>query len=208
MPSNDLKNAFRNLAVMQSIDPSRSSRLPSVSPMGMLNARWPAERNRLAMGFAVLVMLASGGLLAAMPRAEKHETRHQIEHLEDTWRNALLHGNLTAMDALLADDYMAISPTGILQSKEQALANLRAGNTHFTSLELSDRKIRLYGTTALVTSRAEVAGTGPEGNISGSYRYTRVYVKDARGVWHIVSFEASRIKEPESSKAKEPGDER
>ena len=70
------------------------------------------------------------------------------------------------------------------------------GTFHFTSIELSDRKIRLYGTTALVTSRAEVTGTSPDGDVSGSYRYTRVYVKDVRGVWHIVSFEASKIREP------------
>ena len=66
----------------------------------------------------------------------------------------------------------------------------------FSSLEVSDRKIRLYGTTALVTSRAEVKGTGPEGDMSGAYRYTRVYVRDPHGVWKIVSFEASRIREP------------
>lgn len=159
------------------------------------------ERKRFVMGFAALgfgalVLVAAAGSLAAMPRAEKHETRHQIERLEDVWRNAILHGNTTAMDSLLAEDYMAISPTGILQSKEQAIANLRAGNVHFTSLDLSDRKIRLYGTTALVTSRAEVKGRGPEGDFSGSYRYTRVYVKDVRGVWRIVSFEASKIREP------------
>ena len=165
--------------------------------MGMLKASWHAKRNRcFALGCAVLVILASPGWLSAMPRAEKHETRHQIEQLEDTWRNAILHGNVTAMESLLADDYMAISPTGILQSKEQTIANLRAGNVHFKTLELSDRKIRVYGTTALVTSRAEVTGSGPDGDISGSYRYTRVYVKDVRGVWHIVSFEASKIREP------------
>ena len=164
--------------------------------MGLLKASWPAERNgRFAMVFATLV-LAAAASLPAMPRAEKHETRHQIEHLEDVWRNAILHGNTSAMEALLADDYMAISPTGILQSKEQTLANLRAGNMHFNSLDLSDRKIRFYGTTALVTSRAEVSGRGPDGDLSGSYRYTRVYVRDARGVWRIVSFEASKIKEP------------
>jgi ketosteroid isomerase-like protein len=33
-------------------------------------------------------------------------------------------------------------------------------------------------------------------DISGSYRYTRVYVRDAQGKWKIVSFEASRIREP------------
>jgi ketosteroid isomerase-like protein len=148
------------------------------------------------MYFAAFVMLAWAATLPAMPRAEKHETRHQIEQLEDTWSKALLHGNVAAMEALLADDYMAISPTGILQSKEQALASLRSGAIHFKSIDLNDRKIRLYGTTALVTSRAEVTATGPEGNMSGSYRYTRVYVKDPHGAWHIVSFEASKIKDP------------
>ena len=49
--------------------------------------------------------------------------------LEEAWRSAVLQGNISAMDALLADDYMAITPTGILQSKEQALANLRAGTS-------------------------------------------------------------------------------
>jgi ketosteroid isomerase-like protein len=148
------------------------------------------------MAFAAVMLVTAAGSMAAMPRAEKHETRHQIEHLEDVWRNAILHGNTSAMDGLLAEDYMAISPTGILQSKEQTLASLRAGTVHFTSLDLSDRKIRLYGTTALVTSKAEVTGKGPEGDFSGSYRYTRVYVKDARGAWRIVSFEASKIRQP------------
>lgn len=147
------------------------------------------------MGLTVAV-LAGSGPLHAMPRAEKHEVRHQIERLEEAWKSAVLHGNLAAMDGLLADDYMAITPSGILQSKEQALAGLRSGATRFSSLDLSDRKIRLYGTTALVTSRAEVKGSGPEGDMSGSYRYTRVYVRDPRGVWRIVSFEASKIREP------------
>ncbi len=152
--------------------------------------------SRLAMGVAMLVLVFPPNRLPAMPRAEKHEARHQIEHLEDAWRNAILKGNIAGLDALLADDYIAITPTGILQSKEQALANLRSGTVRFKSIELTDRKIRMYGTTALVTSRAEVSATGPDGEISGSYRYTRVYVKDPRGVWRIVSFEASRIREP------------
>jgi len=192
-----VRMSIRLANVMQRIDPCNASGLLSVTPMGMLKASSSAGSDRsLAIGFAVLVMLAASASLHATPRAERHETRHQIEHLEDAWRNAILKGNLAAMDALLADDYMAITPTGILQSKEQALANLRAGTVHFNSIDLSDRKIRVYGTTAVVTSRAEVTATGQDGSISGSYRYTRVYVKDSRGVWRIVSFEASRIKEP------------
>ena len=98
------------------------------------------------------------------------------------------------MDSLLADDYIAITANGTLQSKEQTLANLKSGIVRFASIDFSDRKVRFYGQTALVTSRAEVSGTTSEGDVSGSYRYTRVYVKDERGRWKIVSFEASRIR--------------
>lgn len=191
------------------IDPHNLAGIISVTLMAMLKAESRGNHHRcFAAGLTVLALLATVGTAQAMPRAEKHETRHQIEHLEDTWRTAILHGNTTAMDTLLADDYMAISPTGILQSKDQALANLRDGTVHFNSIDLTDRKIRLYGTTALVTSRAEVNGSGPDGSISGSYRYTRVYVKDPHGAWRIVSFEASKIKDPEASKIKDLGEHR
>ena len=133
---------------------------------------------------------------AEMPRAEKHESRHEIDHLEDAWRDALMKQNTAAMDALLSDDYMAITANGTLQTKEQTLINLRNGRVHVTTLDISDRKVRFYGTTALVTSLAEVQGTNGEMNVSGSFRYTRVYVRDAHGGWKIVSFEASRIREP------------
>jgi ketosteroid isomerase-like protein len=182
--------------VISRIDPFGVSRLLSLTLMRTSKGTSAVVKNCCAFVGLGVAMLGAGGPLNAMPRAEKHEVRHQIERLEDAWKNAVLHGNFAAMDGLLADDYMAITPSGILQSKEQALAALHSGAMRFSSLDLSDRKIRLYGTTALVTSRAEVKGTGPEGDMSGSYRYTRVYVRDARGVWRVVSFEASRIREP------------
>ncbi len=72
------------------------------------------------------------------------------------WREAELKSNIPAMAALLADDYMAITASGTLQTKDQALAGLRGGQTHFTALDLSDRKVRYYGSTAVVTSLARV----------------------------------------------------
>jgi ketosteroid isomerase-like protein len=130
-----------------------------------------------------------------MPRAEKHESKHEIDQLEETWREAELKANTAAMDGLLADDYMQITASGMLQTKDQTLANLHSGQTHFTSLDLFERKVRFYGTTAVVTSIAKVNGVTPEGDLSGSYRYTRVYVRGPQGKWRIVSFEASRIRD-------------
>jgi ketosteroid isomerase-like protein len=144
-----------------------------------------------------LALIACAPLLnAGMPRAQKHESRHEIDRLEEAWRDAVLKANVTVMASLLDDDYMAITARGMLLTKEQTLARLGNGRAHYTSLELSDRKVRFYGGTALVISLAQAAGTNAEGDdISGSFRYTRVYVRNAQGVWKIVSFEASRIHE-------------
>jgi len=138
----------------------------------------------------------SGPPRAEVPKGQKHEMRHEIDHLEEAWREAILKQDTNAMGTLLDDEYMAITAYGTLQTKDQTLANLRSGRMHFTTLDVSDRKVRFYGKTALVTSQAQVRGTTPEGDISGGYRYTRVYVRDAHGDWKIVSFEASRIREP------------
>jgi ketosteroid isomerase-like protein len=131
-----------------------------------------------------------------MPRAQRHEYRHEIDQLEDKWRDAMLKSNGPVLDGLLADDYTAITATGAIQTKEQTLANLRSGALQLTELNVSDRKVRIYGSTAVVTSMAELAGSRDQQDMSGRYRYTRVYVRNAGGQWKIVSFEASRILEP------------
>ena len=113
------------------------------------------------------------------------------------WRQAQLTNNISVVDRLLADDYLGISANGTLETKADELASRRSGTLHITELELSDIKVRIYGDTAVVTSKAELVGKKGDRDISGRYRYTRVYSNRA-GEWRIVSFEASRISgEPE-----------
>jgi ketosteroid isomerase-like protein len=189
--------------LLKSIDRRILAGLPSFTFMhsAKISSSESAVRSRLR-ALVLLPVLGAMALAAFalppikhLPKAQRHENRRQIDQLEETWRNAMLKANVAAMDSLLADDYMAILPNGTLQTKEQALASLRAGTTHVTSIGISDRKVRFYGVTALITSRAEVVGTSATGDFSGSYRYTQVYVRDKQGTWKIVSFEANRIRE-------------
>jgi ketosteroid isomerase-like protein len=169
----------------------------------MADVRIPLSVRLSSVAALVLVLVLSSGAAQpspGMPRSQRHESRHEIDQLEQTWRDAVIHRNTSAMDSLLSEDYIAITSNGTLQSKEQTLTNLRNGALHFTSIEFSDRKVRFYGQTALVTSRAEVTGANGDSEISGSYRYTRVYVRDERGNWKIVSFEASKIRDSDDHK--------
>lgn len=158
-----------------------------------------ASRAKL-VSFFLLAFCAVPVCSVAQKPQKRENAHHQIDELEEAWRNAVLASDTAAMSTLLADDYTAITANGTLQTKQDWLASLRSGRVRITTLDVSDRKVRFYGNTAVVTSRVEANGTGSEGQVSGSFRYTRVYVRNPQGKWKIVSFEASRIRDTRTIK--------
>lgn len=143
----------------------------------------------------LVVSLAMAAPVTQAAIAHHHQPKaivQTIEHLESKWVAAQMVGNTTAMASMMADDYLGISPDGTLETKADTLAAYKNGTLHFTALQTSDRKIRLYGSTAVVVSKAEASGTRNGEPIGGHYRYTRVYHFNGTA-WKIVSFEASPI---------------
>ena len=137
------------------------------------------------------------------PREKKHEAKRQVEALEEQWRQAQLAGDVGAMDKLLSDDYIGITMTGQVNTKSQQLDRMRMHKIALTKLDLGDRQVKLIGSIAIVTSRAEVEGTNEGAPVKGTYRYTRVYQRLPAGGWKITSFEATRVPGP-----KNPADSR
>jgi ketosteroid isomerase-like protein len=138
--------------------------------------------------------LAQPGIGPIHPR--KDAFKHQVEKLEDVWRTAQLNGDVASMDKLLSDDYVGISMNGQVVTKAQQLDRLRNRQTILTKIDLDDVKVKLIGTTAIVTSRAEVEGTNDGASVRGMYRYTRVYSRLPTGDWKITNFEATRVGPP------------
>lgn len=147
---------------------------------------------RVPQALAALLVLASCSPGWAFPRHESHAIHKEIDALEQEWRQAVVTNNVGEMDHLLADDYIGITSNGTIENKAQALAQRRAGTVRITKLELSDVHVRVYGDTAVVTSKADLVGSNGDSDVSGEYRYTRVYNR-RMGHWKIVSFEASRM---------------
>jgi ketosteroid isomerase-like protein len=149
-----------------------------------------------ALFLACCVSFATASALPAppglIPKRETRAVHKQIEGLEMEWRQAQLDNDITVISNLLADDYVGITANGTVETKSQTIAQRKAGTVRITALDLDDLKVRLYGDTAVVTSKAELQGINGQSDISGRYRYTRVYNRRL-GQWKIVSFEASRI---------------
>ena len=126
---------------------------------------------------------------------KKHDAKRQVEALEEQWRTAQLAGDVDAMDKLLSDDYIGISMSGQVNTKSQQLERARSHKLVLTRLDLGDMQIKLVGSIAIVTSRAQVEGTNDGVPVQGTFRYTRVYQRLPSGNWKITSFEATRVPE-------------
>ena len=147
---------------------------------------------------AAAAMLAA--LLFCLPAAAAQHQHHpkrqahsQIESLEHQWQVAMLADDVTTMDKLLSDDYLGITVTGELLTKAQQLERMRTRNISLSQLTISDIKIKLIGSIAIVTSLAQVEGVSNGTSLQGSYRYTRVYQRLPSGAWKVTSFEATHI---------------
>ena len=155
----------------------------------------------IAMGWSVPAFCAAWN----QPLHEKkHAAKQQVEALEEQWRQAQLAGDVPTMDKLLSDDYIGITITGQVNTKAQQLDRMRMHKIALTRLDLGDRQVKLIGSIAIVTSRAEVEGTNEGASVKGTYRYTRVYQRLPSGVWKITSFEATRVPGPRADHSQQP----
>ncbi|MDR3745242.1 MAG: nuclear transport factor 2 family protein [Acidobacteriaceae bacterium] len=147
----------------------------------------------IALAAVAFVLCAS----ASGQHPKRHDQfKHQVEKLEEAWRTAELNGDADAMAKLLSDDFVGISMTGQVVTKTQQLDRMRSQKMVLTRIDLTDMKVKLIGSTAIVTSLAEVEGTNDGAPIHGVFRYTRVYARQFSGTWKITNYEATRVGPP------------
>jgi ketosteroid isomerase-like protein len=89
-------------------------------------------------------------------------------------------------------------------TKPQQLDRMKNRSLVLTAIELTDVKVKLIGTTAIVLSLADVDGTNDGEPMHGSYRYTRVYSRLPSGAWKITNFEATRVGPPPMPGSRRP----
>ena len=126
-------------------------------------------RLSLCAGRAILFACFVFSITAhALPKRETRAVHKQIESLEMEWRQAQVDNDIAVISNLLADDYVGITANGTVETKSQTIALRKAGTIRITSLDLDDLKVRLYGDTAVVTSKAELQGVNGQSDISGN----------------------------------------
>jgi len=119
------------------------------------------------------------------------ETEKEIRKIEKDLIEAILRRDTDFLNRILADEFTAITPLGDLLDK-QIMANLDEKLVN-QSIITDEIKVNVFDKTAIVTGRATIKSQYENRDLSGRYRFTRVYFK--REAWQIIAYQATRIAE-------------
>jgi ketosteroid isomerase-like protein len=137
-----------------------------------------------------LLVLVSLSVVAA--GQGKGNVEEQLKKMEEARAQAAMKGDTTAMEQGMTDDYAMITPMGVVEDKSTVLNSFKSGDRKIESIQLEDTTVRVYGNSAVVTGASNIKGTYKGQDISGKYRYTRVYVKQS-GKWKTAAFQQTRV---------------
>lgn len=123
----------------------------------------------------------------------------EIVALEERMRAAQLNGDLGALNELIDEDLLFTGPGGQLASKAQDLDAYRSATVRFRSHEPEELRVRRVGQDVAISALRARLEVNVAGTITrGTYRYTRVWVRDTRGAWRVVAGHVSEVMPGES----------
>ena len=151
------------------------------------------------MKLALILLLAVGHRSFALAQTREADsatvatsTEEEIKNLEAMRNQAILHGDVAALDRMTSHDYTFITLKGEMRTKSDILKGFASGSFHYESRQISDLRVRVYGHTAVVTGRSVQKGIENGKDYSGDYWFTRVYVKQ-KDRWVTVALQTTLI---------------
>lgn len=133
------------------------------------------------------VLFAAILVLSQTPaRGEEKQGKDDLKALDAKLTQAFKNHDVKTLEAHCADHMMVIDPLGRVHGKKQYFEHLEKGTAKISELSESDVHTRVYGNTGIVTGLLTLKAMAGDKDISGDYRWTRVYVKE-NGEWKVVS---------------------
>lgn len=115
-----------------------------------------------------------------------------VMKIERRWNNAFVRHDLRRLGSIMAADYVGTGSHGEVNDKAQELATFKSTSPRFVSFGNKGVEVHVYGDVAVVTGRESLTVLYEGQEVSGEFRYTRVYVERRRR-WRLVASHTSKI---------------
>jgi ketosteroid isomerase-like protein len=148
-------------------------------------------RNRIALCLLGLISLSIAAVAQALPvdgTAEK-----AVAGAEEQWTQSERTNNPDMAAPLLADKLIYIDTDGTISGRAKFLADAKV--TQFTSVDVENLHITVFGQTAVATMVFKGKGTDAKGKpMNINARWADTWVKMSDGKWQCVLSQGSDLK--------------
>lgn len=110
--------------------------------------------------------------------------------LDTEFQAAVRNNDAATMSRILADDFILVTGSGKTQNKTDLLEESRSGQIHYEHQEDTERTVRVWGDTAVVTAKLWGKGTNLDKPFDSTLWFSDTYVRTPTG-WRYVFGQAS-----------------
>lgn len=134
---------------------------------------------------SVFAVVCSLGVLA-LAQNKPDSTSAKLTALENKWNEAYLKSDVAALNSMLTDDFIITVEDGSTYSKPGYIAHSKDSTVHVETAEISDVKIRMHGSVAVVTGAYHEKGTSKGKPYEYRDRYTDIW-QNTGGNWQLIA---------------------
>ena len=135
------------------------------------------------MNHAVTFLLVVGSAAFAA------DTADMVREAANGWTQAAVKQDSAALHKYLAEDLQYAHAGGKTQDRDEYIAAVMTGPSHYESFTFSDVKVKVYGKVAVLTGFVDVKMPGQE---AFRVRTLQVYT-DYNGQWQMAAHQSTRL---------------
>jgi ketosteroid isomerase-like protein len=135
-------------------------------------------------------LLAISGVDLAVSAANREDDQRTLAKLDTDYQKAVERNDTKTMARILADDFILVLGDGTVYTKTDLLKDAASGNTRYEHQVDSDRTVRVWGDTAVVTAKLWAKGLEAGKQVDYYQWFSDTYVRKPTG-WSYVFGQAS-----------------
>jgi ketosteroid isomerase-like protein len=147
------------------------------------------------MRHKLLTVILFAGTTVSGGHADEPAPEKQVAVLSEQHRTAAINGDTKVLDAVLADDWVVVGPTGEVDTKRQQEKKIKDKSLVFEAIDPKEVKVRVHGDAAIVMGLYHIKATVNGKTMDGVFRNTGVFSKQA-GRWRCVFNQVTPVAGP------------
>lgn len=138
----------------------------------------------------VVYALAAIAVVGAVSAADHQDDQETLARLDTEYQKAVEQNDTRTMARILADDFILVLGDGTTLTKDDLLKDASSGKTKYEHQVDSNRSVRVWGDTAVVTAKLWLKGLEDGKHVDYCQWFSDTYVRKPTG-WSYVFGQAS-----------------